>query len=77
MISAYQLSAAFVSSLTPSGKARSRRSTFGRIWEAYRRYRNRARQRGALAMLDDRLLADIGISRADAERECNKPFWSG
>jgi len=32
-------------------------------------------QRNALAALDDHLLRDIGITRADAARECEKPFW--
>ena len=35
----------------------------------------RARQRNALARLDDRDLRDIGITRADAAREYEKPFW--
>lgn len=35
----------------------------------------RRRQRLALARLDDRLLRDIGIERADANREIAKPFW--
>jgi uncharacterized protein YjiS (DUF1127 family) len=38
-------------------------------------FHERARQRQALRALDDRLLKDIGVSRADAEREANKPFW--
>ncbi|MFQ5936329.1 MAG: DUF1127 domain-containing protein [Acidiferrobacterales bacterium] len=38
-------------------------------------WHERARQRQALLALDDRLLKDIGISRADAEIEGNKPFW--
>jgi uncharacterized protein YjiS (DUF1127 family) len=32
-------------------------------------------QRRALARLDDRLLGDIGLSRADAAWEGGKPFW--
>lgn len=40
-----------------------------------RLWRQRARERRALAALDDRLLADIGVTRADAERECERPFW--
>ena len=36
---------------------------------------DRVRQRQALADLDDRLLRDIGITRLDAARECDKPFW--
>ena len=34
-----------------------------------------ARQRQDLAGLDDRSLHDIGLSRADVEREMSKPFW--
>ena len=36
---------------------------------------DRARQRRILATFDDRLLSDIGITRTDAMRECEKPFW--
>jgi uncharacterized protein YjiS (DUF1127 family) len=32
-------------------------------------------QRRKLMTLDDRMLSDIGISRADAEAEYRKPFW--
>lgn len=39
------------------------------------RWIDRARQRRLLAELDDRLLADIGITREDALREARKPFW--
>ncbi|MFW5679116.1 MAG: DUF1127 domain-containing protein [Pseudomonadota bacterium] len=35
----------------------------------------RARERRALAELDDHLLRDIGVSRAEADREAGKPFW--
>lgn len=38
-------------------------------------WRTRRRERGSLARLDDRLLADIGLTRLDQDRECNKPFW--
>jgi uncharacterized protein YjiS (DUF1127 family) len=37
----------------------------------------RARERGALSELDDRLLDDIGVSREAAERASRKPFWRG
>lgn len=33
------------------------------------------RQRRHLARLDDRMLKDIGLSRADVEQETAKPFW--
>ncbi len=35
------------------------------------------RQRRALASLDARLLADIGLSRGDAEAEARRGFWDG
>jgi uncharacterized protein YjiS (DUF1127 family) len=34
-----------------------------------------ARERRALARLDERALHDIGLSRADAEEEARRPFW--
>ena len=37
--------------------------------------RSRARQRQALARLDDRLLADIGLTREEQMMECSKLFW--
>lgn len=38
-------------------------------------WRETYRQRQALARLSDAVLKDIGITRYDAERESNKPFW--
>jgi uncharacterized protein YjiS (DUF1127 family) len=38
-------------------------------------WRDTARQRGDLRRLDDRMLRDIGLSRADVEREAMRPFW--
>lgn len=35
----------------------------------------RYRSRRALLELDEHLLKDIGISRADAEREARRSFW--
>jgi uncharacterized protein YjiS (DUF1127 family) len=35
----------------------------------------RARQRRALRSLDDWMLKDIGLSRADVMREYDKPIW--
>ncbi|MDQ2101745.1 DUF1127 domain-containing protein [Azospirillum isscasi] len=37
----------------------------------------RRRQRRALEALPDHLLQDIGLSRADAATEADKPFWQG
>ena len=39
------------------------------------RWRSLARQREALARLDDRLLADIGLTRGVQMVECSKLFW--
>jgi uncharacterized protein YjiS (DUF1127 family) len=36
---------------------------------------NRRQGRQDLSALDDRLLADVGISREDALWEAGKPFW--
>jgi len=36
---------------------------------------DRWRQRQALMRLDEHLLKDIGLSRADVEAEASKPFW--
>jgi uncharacterized protein YjiS (DUF1127 family) len=35
----------------------------------------RARQRRALSELNDQMLRDIGLTRADAWAESEKPFW--
>ncbi|KAA3628906.1 MAG: DUF1127 domain-containing protein [Proteobacteria bacterium] len=45
------------------------------LWRTLEIWQARARQRRDLLDLDDRLLRDIGINRADAEREARKPFW--
>ena len=53
----------------------ARRSISGRLVATLREWRRRARDRGQLARLDDRMLRDIGLTRADAEFLSNKPFW--
>jgi uncharacterized protein YjiS (DUF1127 family) len=40
-----------------------------------RLWRQRARQRRALAELTERELADFGATRADVYRELSTPFW--
>jgi len=40
-----------------------------------RDWSRRSRERAELAALDDRMLKDIGLTRADAEFLSNKPFW--
>jgi uncharacterized protein YjiS (DUF1127 family) len=34
-----------------------------------------ARQRRTLAALDDHILSDIGLTRAQAEAEADRPIW--
>jgi uncharacterized protein YjiS (DUF1127 family) len=46
-----------------------------RFFATLRHWRRRSRERAQLAALDDRMLKDIGLTRADAEFLSNKPFW--
>ncbi len=45
------------------------------ILETLLAWQERDRQRRHLVALDDRLLSDMGFSRAEAEREAAIPFW--
>jgi uncharacterized protein YjiS (DUF1127 family) len=40
-----------------------------------REWGRRVRGRAELAALDDRMLKDIGMTRAEAEFLSNRPFW--
>jgi uncharacterized protein YjiS (DUF1127 family) len=51
------------------------RRVCGRAGGMVREWHRRSRDRAQLAMLDDRMLRDIGVTRADVWNECNKPFW--
>lgn len=53
----------------PSGRPLSRILGTLHLWQT------RARQRAALGVLDDRLLEDVGLTRAQALDESRKPFW--
>ncbi len=46
-----------------------------RVLDTFALWRERRAERRALARLDDRLLADIGVGRHDVAREIAKPFW--
>ena len=46
-----------------------------RAIELFLGWREVARQRRSLLELDERLLKDIGNTRADALREASRPFW--
>jgi len=47
----------------------------GRACEAVLTWAERTRQRRQLAELDDYMLRDIGLTRADVAGETRKPFW--
>jgi len=58
--------------VSPSGSAAILMRTFSRI---VRQWQIRRRDRRHLLELDDRMLRDIGFTRADLYRETSKPFW--
>ncbi|MBK3775192.1 DUF1127 domain-containing protein [Azospirillum sp. YIM DDC1] len=47
------------------------------LFDTVATWNERRRQRRALEALPDHLLQDIGLSRADAVTEADKPFWQG
>ena len=53
----------------------TRESARVRVLATFNTWRQRARERAELAGLNDRVLADIGLSRAEAQFLANKPFW--
>jgi uncharacterized protein YjiS (DUF1127 family) len=54
---------------------KSNTSLAQRLVDGVLSWQERARQRHTLAALDDYLLRDMGISRADVSTEAGKPFW--
>ena len=56
-------------------KRRAAGAVAGRVLATFREWRRRARDRAELASLDNRMLRDIGLTRADAEFLSNKSFW--
>jgi len=50
---------------------------WGRIQRQARLWHRRATTRRQLSRLDDRALADLGISRFEAEEEAARPFYRG
>lgn len=59
----------------PAGTGTSRTGGFVGLLDTVLEWLERTRTRRQLRGLDDRMLQDIGVSRYDAEREADKPFW--
>ena len=51
------------------------REQFNRMLALAEKFRAVAKQRRALAELDDAQLRDIGITHEQAQAEASKPFW--
>jgi len=66
--------------LTTAGFGGSWRTTLSRLVaglvDVALAWQSRAAERAQLAAMDDRMLRDVGLSRADVMRESTKPFWS-
>jgi uncharacterized protein YjiS (DUF1127 family) len=62
---------AHVASIKLSRPAPTQRSLLARLLA----WRDEARQKARLRLLDDHLLSDIGVSRAEAEAESERPVW--
>lgn len=56
-------------------QAKVDRSLATRVFDQAFTWLDRARQRRHLGELDDRLLRDIGLSRAEVGHEIAQPFW--
>lgn len=54
-----------------NGAAGHLTAAFGRLMA----WQRRAEMRHRLASLDDHMLADMGLTRADVDAEVTKPFW--
>ncbi|PTX02186.1 DUF1127 domain-containing protein [Pararhodobacter aggregans] len=59
----------------PVSVAAPRRPVLARVLKALATARALRRQRVDLAALDDQMLADIGLSREEAQREARRPLW--
>ena len=70
------MSVAMTTAISPvADRTANRQSLPVRAWYLIERWMELARQRQQLAALDDRMLKDIGISRATAQSEARRPFW--
>lgn len=61
--------------LMPVAADRGIAAVAARLVDILLAWHERRRQRRQLAMMDDHMLRDIGLSSADVEHEAHKPFW--
>lgn len=65
----------------PAGRAAAQRRSVttpglpARAWCVVQTWEDRSQWRRVLAQFDDRMLADIGFTRSQAEDEVRKAFW--
>lgn len=59
----------------PTAKSRGLGVVAAWLVEIMLDWQERRRQRRQLAMMDEHMLRDIGLSSADVEHEVHKPFW--
>ena len=64
-----------IEALTPPAPRLTLTGVLRRLGTRVAAWQERARMRRGLAAMDDRLLRDIGLTRAQAHREYDKPFW--
>lgn len=64
-----------MTSLNITAVRSSRLPRWSELWALIIEWRRRARSRYELMMLDDRDLADMGMTRLDTCNERDKPFW--
>ena len=73
----------FLERRSASVSARNRRTALDDLSDAaqwvlgtLRQWRRRSREREQISRMDERMLKDIGITRAEALRLSSKPFWT-
>ncbi len=49
----------------------------GWLAAAFRRWRDRAAERQELALMDERALRDVRLTRWEVQQELARPFWRG
>ncbi len=60
---------------TPTIPPATSRHLLARLGALFNEWQRRARSRRELAVLCDRCLRDMGVTRYDASQEVRKPFW--